>query len=195
MIPDERIPRTTKASRYRGISYRRVIDEAKERISCVDLVDRYVGAGKMRRSGETWITNCVLPDHADRTPSFVVYPKTDSWWCFGCLRGGDCVELYRLLEGYSQRQAGTAAGMLLLSFGFQPPGRPESWFRKADRQRDLRTLMEEKRLEVFVRRLWKYCFLPVLAELETEAEREEMARALWPVLENKARVMLSERSA
>jgi len=41
----------------------------------------------MRRASNTWVTHCLLPDHEDRSPSFVVYPGTNSWYCFSCLRG------------------------------------------------------------------------------------------------------------
>jgi len=46
---------------------------------------------------------CPLPDHEDRTPSFYCYPSADgfydSWWCFGCSRGGDVVDLFAAMEG------------------------------------------------------------------------------------------------
>lgn len=35
---------------------------------------------------------CPLPDHDDGTPSFTVYPKTQSWYCHGCHRGGSIVD-------------------------------------------------------------------------------------------------------
>lgn len=36
---------------------------------------------------------CPLPGHDDRSPSFVIYPSTNSAWCFGCQRGGDVIKL------------------------------------------------------------------------------------------------------
>ena len=44
--------------------------------------------------------SCPLPDHDDRTPSFQVYPSNDSWFCFGCERGGRIYQLAALLAGY-----------------------------------------------------------------------------------------------
>ena len=39
-----------------------------------------------------------IPLHEERTPSFVVYEDTQHWRCYGaCARGGDVVELARLL--------------------------------------------------------------------------------------------------
>jgi len=38
------------------------------------------------------------PFHADGTPSLVYYPKTNSFFCFGCRASGDVIEFYRRLE-------------------------------------------------------------------------------------------------
>src|SRR5215212_11032790 len=136
-----------RIQRYRGVSYVLPIDAAKEAVPVIDLADRLAGPGKMRRVGKTWTTNCLLPNHNDRSPSFVVYPETNAWYCFACLRGGDVVELYRLVHGFDQRDAHSAAGHLLLEFGHQPPERPPSWACKQHRQKRTRDLIEEARLE------------------------------------------------
>lgn len=39
------------------------------------------------------LRNCYrCPFHADKTPSFHVYSKTNSWFCFGCQQGGDAIK-------------------------------------------------------------------------------------------------------
>ena len=59
----------------------------------------------LRAAGDKLLGCCPLPDHHDRTPSFYCYPSEsyrgfyDSWWCFGCGRGGDVVDLYDAQEG------------------------------------------------------------------------------------------------
>jgi DNA primase len=57
----------------------------------------------LRPSGKLLKGCCPLPDHVDRTPSFCCYANNhgfyDSWWCFGCNRGGDVVDLYAAMEG------------------------------------------------------------------------------------------------
>jgi len=62
------------------------IDEIKSRIDIVDLVSETV---QLRRTGKNHIGFC--PFHANtRTPSFVVFPSTGTWRCFGqCNEGGD----------------------------------------------------------------------------------------------------------
>jgi hypothetical protein len=57
----------------------------------------------LRQSGRLLRGRCPLPDHEDRTPSFFCYPNHsrfyDGWWCYGCNRGGDVVDLYAAMEG------------------------------------------------------------------------------------------------
>jgi len=62
------------------------IDEIKSRLDIVDLVSESV---QLRRSGKNYTGFC--PFHANtRTPSFVVFPETGTWRCFGqCNDGGD----------------------------------------------------------------------------------------------------------
>jgi len=179
--------------RYRGVSYTTPINAAKEAVPVVDLADWLCGPGRMRRVGKEWAGRCPLPDHEDRSPSFTVNREKNVWFCHGCLRGGDVVELYRLYHGYDQREAYTAAAMLLMEFGHTPPERPPAWFRKNERQRRTRELMEDARLEAWTRRLWKYVFAPIVDEIEDEAERKKMAAGLLPKVEAYARHMLADK--
>ncbi len=43
--------------------------------------------------GSRFITSCVFPDHEDSTPSFVLYPENNSFYCFGCEEWGDTIDL------------------------------------------------------------------------------------------------------
>jgi DNA primase len=45
------------------------------------------------------------PLHEEKTPSFKVYPTTNSFYCFGCGVGGDLVHLLSLLEGIDNKEA------------------------------------------------------------------------------------------
>jgi hypothetical protein len=182
-----------RIKRYRGLSYTKPIDAAKEAVRVIDLADRLAGPGKMRRVGKTWVTNCLLPNHEDRTPSFVVYPETDSWYCFACLRGGDVVELARLAWGYDERDAHVAAADLLHEFGHELPPRPPAWFRRQERQRPMRDAIENARVEVLMRRLWRWVFEPVLADLEDADERERVGDELWAKAVLLARRLVEER--
>lgn len=63
-----------------------VIDDIKQRIDLVNVVEQTV---KLKRTGKNYIGFC--PFHSNtRTPSFVVFPETQTWRCFGqCNEGGD----------------------------------------------------------------------------------------------------------
>ena len=73
------------------------IQAAKER----PLLDLYEFK-KLRRQGRYHIARCPL--HEDRTPSFYIYDN-NSWWCFGCNKGGDSIDFIKWLFGFDFRQA------------------------------------------------------------------------------------------
>lgn len=176
MITDNQAART---QRYRGVSFAKPITAAKESVSCIDLANRLAGPGGLRKVSGHWTGRCVLPDHEDKTPSFCVYPETNSWFCFGCLRGGDCVELARLVWGFAEREAHTAAGYLLLEFGHEPPQRPPAYFRKLERQQKAREAAEEVRKNVLSRRLFRYLILPLINTIQDEKERDAELERAW----------------
>ncbi len=76
---------------------------ADETVPVIDLADLLCGpAGNcsgLRRIGDKWVGRCPLPDHSAKVPSFVVWPETNSWWCYGCSRGGGILDLKRLAGG------------------------------------------------------------------------------------------------
>ena len=47
--------------------------------------------------------NC--PFHSEKTASCKIYPKSNSFYCFGCGAGGDVIDFVRLLYGLDFRQA------------------------------------------------------------------------------------------
>jgi hypothetical protein len=180
------------APRYRGVSYTTPINAAKEAVRVIDLADRLCGPGQMRRIGKEWTARCPLPDHPDRTPSFTVNPDKNVWFCHGCLRGGDVVELARLAWGYSEREAHTAAAMLLMEYGHPVPQKPPAWFRKQQRQRAMREVIEDARVEVLARRLWRWILGPVVSQIEDPEERAAVAERLWRNVELRAKGLLEE---
>jgi hypothetical protein len=162
----------------RGTPRRRsVIDEAKEAVPTIDLADRLAGPGRMRRVGTEWATNCVLPDHEDRSPSFTVNPEKNVWFCHGCVRGGDVVKLAALAWGHDN--AAMAAADLLREFGHDTPPRPASWHRKQTHQERARRAIEQAEVRRVQRRIYRWIIAPPLANIADERERMEEARHAW----------------
>lgn len=56
----------------------------------LELLNKY--QIKVEKIGDKYRTNCPFPDHQDDSPSFILYPNTNSFYCFGCQRGGDVAQ-------------------------------------------------------------------------------------------------------
>ena len=79
-----------------------VIDEIKDRIDIVDLVSESV---ELRRAGRNYTGFCPF-HHNVNTPSFVVFPDTQTWKCFGeCDDGGDVFSFVMKKEGWEFSEA------------------------------------------------------------------------------------------
>jgi DNA primase len=77
------------------------VDDVRERVDIVDLVGESV---QLRRAGRIYKGLC--PFHEERTPSFVVYPDSGRWQCFGaCATGGDAFSFLMRLYNVPFREA------------------------------------------------------------------------------------------
>ncbi len=57
-----------------------------------------------KRSGDNLI--CFCPFHDDvKTPNLTIYVSTNSWFCFGCSKGGGIVEFVEEIEGITKKEA------------------------------------------------------------------------------------------
>ena len=78
-----------------------VVDEVKQRVNIVDIIARYV---PLKKAGTSYKAPC--PFHDERTPSFVVFPQSDRWQCFGaCGTGGDVFSFLMRKENLDFRDA------------------------------------------------------------------------------------------
>jgi CHC2-type zinc finger protein len=194
-IPEVEVRHTTE-TRYperRRLSGRSVIEAAKE-IPTLDLADRLCGPGQMRKVGKEWAALCPLPDHTERTPSFTVDPGKNVWFCFGCLRGGDVVELARFAWGYEKQEAAMAAANLLHEFGHPIPEKPASWYGKQRRQKPARDALQEAKIRHLQRRVFRI-FLPMIEEIEDEDERRTEIEFLWDAAQEIAVCLWAGRRA
>ena len=76
------------------------ITELIQRNEMVDVAQSYV---QLRRSGRTYSGLC--PFHSEKTPSFVVYPETQSFYCFGCGAGGDVITFIKKINNIDYIEA------------------------------------------------------------------------------------------
>ncbi|MBA4179651.1 MAG: hypothetical protein C0506_03590 [Anaerolinea sp.] len=68
------------------------------------IADVAVASGlQLRPSGGRFTGLC--PFHGDSRPSFVVYPATRSYYCFGCGAGGDVIDFVARLNGVAFKEA------------------------------------------------------------------------------------------
>ena len=59
--------------------------QAALEVPILDLFDQ------PRRSGSLYTDFCPL--HDERTPSCKIYPRNNTWWCFGCNQGSSTIDL------------------------------------------------------------------------------------------------------
>jgi DNA primase len=79
----------------------RGVQAVKDRNPIEEVVARH--GVSLRRQGKRFVGFC--PFHQDRHPSFVVYPETGSFYCFGCAAGGDVIDFLRRAEQISFQEA------------------------------------------------------------------------------------------
>ena len=69
------------------------LQELKMKTDIEDVISTYV---TLKRRGATLVGLC--PFHNEKTPSFTVYPTTQSFYCFGCGAGGDAITFLKKIE-------------------------------------------------------------------------------------------------
>lgn len=63
-----------------------LIEDIRSRNDIVELIGMYVN---LKRAGSNFSGLC--PYHSEKSPSFTVFPATQSFYCFGCGAGGDAI--------------------------------------------------------------------------------------------------------
>ena len=69
------------------------LQELRNRADIETTISSYVN---LKRAGR--ISKGLCPFHGEKTPSFTVYPDTQSYYCFGCGSGGDVINFIRNIE-------------------------------------------------------------------------------------------------
>lgn len=93
------------------------LQELKMKTDIEDVISAYV---TLKRRGATLVGLC--PFHNEKTPSFTVYPATQSFYCFGCGAGGDAITFVKKIENLDYLDAvktlAQRAGMQMPQEGF-----------------------------------------------------------------------------
>ena len=72
------------------------VEQVRAGVDVVELISGYV---PLKKAGHTYKALC--PFHSEKTPSFVVFPGTGRWHCFGCGEGGDIFAFLMKIENLS----------------------------------------------------------------------------------------------
>lgn len=93
-----------------------VIEDIRYRCDIESVISSYVS---LKRAGSNLKGLC--PFHSEKTPSFTVYPETQSFYCFGCGAGGDVISFVMRTENLDYIAAvetlAKRAGISLPEFG------------------------------------------------------------------------------
>ncbi len=69
------------------------LDRLRDGNDIESVISNYI---ELKRRGRNLVGLC--PFHNEKTPSFTVYPETNSFFCFGCGVGGDAIGFIRNIE-------------------------------------------------------------------------------------------------
>ena len=79
-------------------------DKEKPVCNIILLYQRLTGnTVSTRKTGKAVLALC--PFHKERNPSFAMYPKTNSYYCFSCSATGDIYKMVMELENVDFKQA------------------------------------------------------------------------------------------
>src|SRR2546421_11691487 len=69
------------------------VNQVKSRLNLVDVVSQQV---RLTKRGREFVGLC--PFHQEKTPSFTLNEQMQSWYCFGCQKGGDLFTFVELAD-------------------------------------------------------------------------------------------------
>lgn len=79
---------------------KQIIEEIKYRNDIHTVISERV---TLKKAGSVYLGLC--PFHSEKTPSFTVFPKTASYFCFGCQAGGDVISFTMATENLTYVEA------------------------------------------------------------------------------------------
>lgn len=76
------------------------LEQVRDRNRIEDVMQGYTS---LKRAGHNF--KCLCPFHSEKTPSCIVYPDTNSFYCFGCGAGGDVIVFISKIENLDYIEA------------------------------------------------------------------------------------------
>ena len=118
-----------------------IIDEIKFRNNIETVISSYI---TLKRAGSNFNGSC--PFHSEKTPSFTVFPSTQSFYCFGCGAGGDAITFVMRMENLDYI---SAVRLLAERSGVKLPEEQDGFEKKKEVSRQRVLQMNKAALEFF----------------------------------------------
>lgn len=155
--------------------FRKCCEAVRRSVPIEEVARRYTELETF--GGRAWFTGrCPLPDHEDKTPSFYIYPP-GRWWCYGCSRGGDVVDLEFNCGDYVELWVAMIA--LAVEYGVDLPERQPRWYERQSEKQPILAAAEEARKRAFRRRTFRILVLPYLESISNVDERRREIEMSW----------------
>ncbi len=113
----------------------RFLDEIRNRLTLSDIIGRRIS---VQRAGREFKACC--PFHGEKTPSFTINDDKQFYHCFGCGAHGDVIGFVMQHDNVAFPDA---VEMLAVEAGLQVPKPDPRMVEKAEKARDLHTLMDD----------------------------------------------------
>ena len=101
-----------------------IIEDIKARNDIENVISSYI---TLKRAGSNY--NGLCPFHSEKTPSFTVFPSTQSFYCFGCGAGGDAITFVMRMENLDYisavRTLAERSGITIPENATNASGKPE----------------------------------------------------------------------
>ena len=181
-------PVTLYRTQNNDYGFRRCCRAVRDGVPIEEVARRYTKLKPF--GGKAWFTGrCPLRDHEDKSPSFYVYPP-GRWWCYGCGRGGDVVDLEFHCGDYGALWEAMIA--LAVDYGVELPERTGRWHEAQGRRVTYLDWAYEVIGEELSRRVFKVTVLPFIDAIIDQGEREQALERAWETWQSKTWKTIAE---
>ncbi|MCK8818114.1 phage/plasmid primase, P4 family [Natroniella sulfidigena] len=110
-----------------------VVEELKQQLDIREVVELYADPHFKNKKA-------LCPFHSEKTPSFVIYPDTSSFYCFGCGAGGDVI---RFVELHRRVDFIEAIEILAGDFNLDLPSYSDEELKRVKKSREAKQLIKD----------------------------------------------------